>query len=393
MATTPPHSAPPAGPGTPAAIRRLWLLPGLLVILAAALGVRGHGLGDRGLVDAERAAMDRAGASGLAVSAPVGEGVAEDLARALRTLDGHGAAARIATRFALRSGHGEVVGLRADGVLAGSLAALLLAWLLIAGARREPLVALTGAGLVAVQLASVHGARLGTGAMTAATLWFAALGVARWMQLRAGERERGRLVVGALGVGLLSSLAVLFDPSSAHSAWVLIGAGLLLFRTGPNGVARLPWRSWRVAAIVAAAVPSLVIARSSGIESVGLVGPGPLSLARALGLPVLALAAIGVAGAFTRDAGWALWLALWAVVAPVLTHGLGLLDAHPAALALPALFLAALAAEGAGLLWGVARERWTVAAADVVAIGAVLWLATETWSTLHGSGPWSVALN
>jgi hypothetical protein len=103
---------------------------------------------------------------------------------------------------------------------------------------------------------------------------------------------------------------------------------------------------------------------------------------RQISWPILLLAVVGVAGAFTRDMRWLIWLALWIVLPSAL---LFLRFNYPnlARIYLPVdVMIVVLAAEGLGVLWGIARTRVTVALADAVCVAAIGWCAAVTWSTV-----------
>lgn len=387
MATSSPSSLPPAGTGTRTSIHRGWLLPGILALLAAALFLRSVNLGTRTLSEREAQAYQDARLGGYTIDFSSGPAVDDPPARHITA---SGILAAAAAEIMGRGRPTDPVPLRIGDVLFGTLASLLIVLWLLSAAPHEPLTALAGGAFAAVQLASVHNSRLGTGVTMGATLWLAALLAARWVQLRASERQTIKLACGALLVGFLSGLGVLLDPATAPLGWLLGATALGLFTTDTTGAVRQPWASKRVWAMVLAAAVPLVLG-----ALLDPLGPAPATLGArnqlmAVGPPLLVLIPLGLAGAFTRDMGWLVWLAVWGHGAPQVLVGASSPMSSPESVALPLFFQCMLAAEGLALLWGLARHWLARRAVDLVALAALAWMGLWTWIILHPDAPDSI---
>ncbi|MEM6671770.1 MAG: hypothetical protein AAF726_02940 [Planctomycetota bacterium] len=415
----------PAGAGTRAAAGRRWLWPGLFLVTLLALALRGHDL-DAGrmspddgefLHSARIHELDLAGSPGdwLAEDrAWVGE-LREDFGRVEgRSTFQHGYLHQLCIRFSARLGErvgfGRVAALRLDQAIFGALTALLVGLWLRRVAPREPLVALSGAALLAVQLGHVLVSRSGWGqaACTFFLVWMIA--IAWRMYATARDDETGRLVRGACGVAVTSLLAYGFHEMATVYTFVLAVVVVLLFRKGPDGVGRWPWRSRRVLFGLLGCVPvgALTIGlllfseyaqetwfSASLVEGLGWRETRRLALvylvdtieaARQVSWPILALAVVGLAGAVTRDPRWLVWLVAW-IVLPTLLLFLRFNFPQLARIYLPVdVVLVVLAAEGLGFFWGLARTRLATALADAAALLAIGWCGAVTWSTVF-AGP------
>ena len=419
--TAPGRDALPAGSGSGASVSGLWLLPVGALVLLVALLLRGKDL-DAGrmspddgefLWSAQIHEIDPA--AGPATWLAEDRGWGSDLVRDFSRDEGrstyphgylHQLGIRYATRLGARAGFGRVAALRLDQAVLGALTSLLVLLWLRRVAPREPLIAAAGGGLMAVQLGHVLVSRTGWGqaACTFFLVWMIA--IAWRMYSSAGERDTGALLRGALGISATSLLAYGFHEMATVYTFVLAVLVVLLFRTDPEGVGRAPWRSRRVAFGLAACVPvgalTVVLlffsefARdkwfSSSLDAtfswwerrelaLGYL-VDVVAVPRQVSLPVLALAALGLGGALTRDARWLVWLVAWAVV-PTLLLFLRFNFPELARIYLPVdVILVVLAAEGLGVVWAVARGRAGRALADATAVLAVVWCGAVTWSTL-----------
>ena len=296
--------------------------------------------------------------------------------------------------------------LRLDQAVFGALTALLVLLWLRRVAPREPLVAIAGGALMAVQLGHVLVSRTGWGqaACTFFLMWMIA--IAWRMYAEAGERDTRALLRGALGITLTSLAAYGFHEMATVYTFVLALFVALLFSSGPDGVRLAPWRSRRVAFGLAGCIPvgALTVgllffsefARAKWFSSSLDATYGwwqrrelaftylldVVALPRQVSFPVIGLAVLGLAGALTRDAKWLVWLVAWATV-PTLLLFLRFNFPELARIYLPVdVILVVLAAEGLGVLWTVARGRAGRALADGTAALAVVWCGLVTWSTI-----------
>ncbi len=416
-----PPPAAPAGTGSGASIARIWLLPAALAIVLVALFLRGKGL-DQGrmspddgefLWSAQIHQIDLASGPGAWLEED--REWAADLVRDFSQDEGrstypHGYLHQLSTRYAARlgakAGFGRVAALRLDQAILGALTSILVLLWLRRVAPGEPLVAIAGGGLMAVQLGHVMVSRTGWGqaACTFFLVWM--ISIAWRMYTEAGERDTRALARGAAGITATSLLAYGFHEMATVYTFVLAVLVVLLFRTGPTGQSVAPWRSRRVAWGLAACIPvgALTVgllffsefARDKWFSSSLDATYGwwqrrelafgylldVVAVPRQISIPVLALALLGLAGALTRDAKWLVWLVAWAVV-PTLLLFLRFNFPELARIYLPVdVILVVLAAEGLGLLWTVARGRLGGALADGTAALAVVWCGLVTWSTL-----------
>ncbi len=418
-------SVPPAGTGSGASISPAWLLPAAIAIALVALFLRGKGL-DQGrmspddgefLWSAQIHQIDPGG--GPAVWLEEDRGWGADLVDDFSKDEGrstyphgylHQLSIRYATRLGARAGFGRVTALRLDQAVFGALTSLLVLLWLRRVAPREPLVAIAGGALMAVQLGHVLVSRTGWGqaACTFFLMWMIA--IAWRMYTEADERDTRALVRGSLGITATSLLAYGFHEMATVYTFVLALFVPLLFRRGPDGVGRAPWRSRRVAFGLAACIPvgALTIgllffsefARAKWFSSSLDATYGwwqrrelaftylldVVAVPRQVSFPVLGLAVLGLAGALTRDAKWLVWLFAWATV-PTLLLFLRFNFPELARIYLPVdVILVVLAAEGLGVLWTVTRGRVGRALADGAAALAVVWCGLVTWSTIF-TGP------
>ena len=407
-----PPPAAPAGTGSGASIARIWLLPAALAIVLVALFLRGKGL-DQGrmspddgefLWSAQIHQIDLASGPGAWLEED--REWAADLVRDFSQDEGrstypHGYLHQLSTRYAARlgakAGFGRVAALRLDQAILGALTSILVLLWLRRVAPGEPLVAIAGGGLMAVQLGHVMVSRTGWGqaACTFFLVWM--ISIAWRMYTEAGERDTRALARGAAGITATSLLAYGFHEMATVYTFVLAVLVVLLFRTGPTGQSVAPWRSRRVAWGLAACIPvgALTVgllffsefARDKWFSSSLDATYGwwqrrelafgylldVVAVPRQISIPVLALALLGLAGALTRDAKWLVWLVAWAVV-PTLLLFLRFNFPELARIYLPVdVILVVLAAEGLGLLWTVARGRLGGALADGTAALAVVW--------------------
>lgn len=397
------HGAGPAGPGTRAAVGAYWFWPGLLIVMVVGLLVRGEALGAKALTPVEQVHVEAAGLRGLESSGSPFDWLADDASWARRTLRRpvgdappapatpvlHGVAARLGTRVGLKAGIDIAAALRLLSLAFGAGCIFVVALLLRSVSPNEPLVALTGAAFTAVQLGAVTASRTGTGEHVAAFFLLVMIYGAWRLYGEVGERHTAALLAYGTLIAVSSCLALGFDPSARDYGAILAGAGVLLFRTGPNGVSNWPWysrRTWTV--LVALAPMAALVWLGLGDGEPRRVAIGPMLHARLASWPVLILLPLGLAGAFTRDIRWLIWLVLWAFV-PALLGAAGPFRWTPSYAHYLAIDMVciALAAEGAGVLWGLARHRVSGAFADAAAAGAVLWMSIVTWATVHGVGP------
>ena len=390
----------PSGPGTRAGIRPAWIVPGVLIALVVALFLRGKNLDGARLLADETAALHQANALELEGTINPARWVREDFWWLARIHDENRTAASptgplhgVLTRVFVRAGQGlgfkfsRVAAVRLDAVLFGALTVLLLVLILRRVAPAEPLVALAGGGLAAVQLGAVLVARTGTGETGAAFFVLAMFATGWWMYRTAGEHQLGRLFAGALGLALTSLLAYGFDSQSILYPATLGVLVLLLFRTSPpDDASKWPWFSRRVLFGLLGLVPVLIVNTSGLLDGASAAdAPGALLALRAVSVPVLLFALIGLGGALTRDATWLIWLIMWIALPialfQVMTPGGGTLGNF-----LPVLYaLVLLGAEGMGALWTISRTRVSGAFSDAAIVGAVLWCAAVTWTTVFGA--------
>jgi len=416
-----PRTAPPAGTGSGASVSATWLLPAAIAIVLVALFLRGKGL-DQGrmspddgefLWSAQIHKIDPYGGPGTWVEEDRGWGA--DLVDDFSKDEGrftyphgylHQLSIRYATRLGARAGFGRVTALRLDQAVFGALTALLVLLWLRRVAPREPLVAIAGGALMAVQLGHVLVSRSGWGqaACTFFLMWMIA--IAWRMYAEAGERDTRALFRGALGITLTSLAAYGFHEMATVYTFVLALLVALLFRSGPDGVRLAPWRSRRVAFGLAGCIPvgALTVgllffsefARAKWFSSSLDATYGwwqrrelaftylldVVALPRQVSFPVIGLAVLGLAGALTRDAKWLLWLVAWATL-PTLLLFLRFNFPELARIYLPVdVILVVLAAEGLGVFWTVAQGRAGRALADGTAALAVAWCGLVTWSTI-----------
>ena len=415
----------PAGTGSGASISPLWLLPAALAITLMALFLRGKDL-DQGrmspddgefLWSAQVHHLDPGASSSawLREDREWGQALLRDFSQDEgRSTYPHGYLHQLSIRYAVRlgarAGFGRVTALRLDQAVFGALTSLLVLLWLRRVAPREPLIAVAGGALVAVQLGHVMISRTGWGqaACTFFLMWMIA--IAWRMYAEADERDTRALTRGAIGITVTSLLAYGFHEMATVYTFVLAVLVVLLFRTSPTGASRAPWRSRRVAFGLAACVPvgALTIgllffsefARDKWFSSSLDATYGwwerrelafgylldVVAVPRQISIPVLGLALLGLAGALTRDAKWMVWLLAWAVV-PTLLLFLRFNLPELARIYLPVdVILVVLAAEGLGVLWAVARGRVGRALADGAAVLTVAWCGLVTWSTLF-AGP------
>ncbi|MEM9381737.1 MAG: hypothetical protein AAGB93_17410 [Planctomycetota bacterium] len=414
----------PAGAGTRAAIGRAWVLPGALLVLVIALVLRVHDVDDGRMSPDDGDFLRSARVHALEPGASPATWIAEDrawageLAEDFGRVEGrstyqHGYLHQLCIRYAVRAGErlgfGRVAALRLDQAVFGALTALLVLLWLRRVAPREPLVALAGGALMAVQLGHVLVSRTGWGqaACTFFIVWMIA--IAWRMFAEADERDTRALARGALGIAVTSLLAYGFHEMATVYAFLLAVLVVLLFRAGPDGVSRWPWRSRRVLFGLLGCLPV-------GLQTIGLLGFSEyaretwfsasitsftwwevrrlaflylfdtVGILRQISWPILGLALVGLGGAFTRDVRWLVWLVAWAVLPTALLF-LRFNFPQIARIYLPVdVIVVVLAAEGLGALWGLARHRAAVAVADAVAVLAIVWCGAVTWSTLF-TGP------
>ncbi|MGB0331084.1 MAG: hypothetical protein ACPGPE_04625, partial [Planctomycetota bacterium] len=345
------RTAPPAGTGSGASISAIWLLPAAVAIALVALFLRGKGL-DQGrmspddgefLWSAQIHKIDPNGGPETWMEEDRGWGT--DLVDDFSKDEGrstyphgylHQLSIRYATRLGARAGFGRVTALRLDQAVFGALTALLVLLWLRRVAPREPLVAIAGGALMAVQLGHVLVSRSGWGqaACTFFLIWMIA--IAWRMYAEAGERDTRALFRGALGITLTSLAAYGFHEMATVYTFVLALFVALLFRSDPDGVRLAPWRSRRVLFGLAGCIPvgALTVgllffsefARAKWFSSSLDATYGwwqrrelaftylldVVALPRQVSFPVIGLAALGLAGALTRDARWLVWLVAWA---------------------------------------------------------------------------------
>ena len=212
-----------------------------------------------------------------------------------------------------------------------------------------------------------------------------------------------------MGIAVTSVLSYGFHEMATVYTFILAIIVLLQFAKSPNGTSRWPWKSRRVAFGLLACVPVgaltlLLIFYSEYARNTWFSSPyghefswlevrkysalllWDQSIFGQIGWPVLGLAVVGAAGAFTRDMRWFIWLVLWAVL-PTLLMFLKFENPSLARIYLPVfVVLCILAAEGLGVLWAITRHRGARAVADAIAIGALAWCATVTYAT-YVAGP------
>lgn len=414
------HETGPDGPGTRAAVGSLWFWPGLLLVMIMALLVRSENLSGRPLDSMERAHFDAAGLGAITAGGSLAGGVKDDVAwakRSLRVSRGasrgasggdsgsasslasspgvlHGVTARMATRIGRKVGMSRVSSLRLFSMLFGVASVFVVAMLLRSTSPDEPLVALTGAAFAALQLGAVYGSRMGTGGAASAFFLLVMIYVG-WRVFRGLGEHRTTELVGASALIAASSCAAYgFESDVKIYGAILAVAAVLLFRTGPRGVSKWPWYSKRTWAVLIGLAPLAALvwlgvgdnggARDAESRS---VAPSLLLHSRLACWPVFALTLLGLAGAFTRDMRWLIWLVLWAPIVALAYASESFhwmpSDAYYIAINLMGIVLAA---EGAGVLWGLARDRVPEALADSAVIGTLLWMGLVTWSTTHGAG-------
>ncbi len=413
----------PAGTGSGATPPERWRKPilwlGTLLILAIALCARGYDL-DGGRMSPDdgwflRSARSQDLTSGIEPAEWVkqdvewGKVLVEDFGRAEapRTFQ-HSYVHQLAIRYGVRAGwivgFGHVAALRVDQAVLGALTALLVLLWLRRVAPDEPLIALAGAGFVAVQTGHVAVSRSGWG-QAACTFFLIWMMMIAWkMHTTAGEGDTRRLIRGSIGIAVTSLLAYGFHEMATVYTLILAVIVLLQFSKSPNGTSRWPWQSRRVAFGLAACIPVglltlMLLFYSEYARNTWFSTPyshhytwlqirefsasflWKSSIFAQIGWPVLGLAAIGAAGAFARDMRWLIWLVLWAVL-PTLLLFLKFENPSLARIYLPVfVVLCVLAAEGLGVLWAVTRHRGARAVADAVAVGALAWCGTVTYAT------------
>ncbi len=385
-------------------MRAFWFWPGLLLVMVVGLLVRSPDLDGRALDNVERAHFEAAGLGAITTAGSPVEWAKQDYYWARRTLWDAPAAApgvlqgistRMATRAGLKVGFSRETALRLFSMILGAACIFLVALLLRSVCPDEPLVALTGAALAALQLGSVFLSRSGTGGPVAGFFLLVMI-YAGWRLFRdVREQQMAALLgYGAL-IAVSSCLAFGFDPSAKTYGVILAVAGVLLFRTGPNGVSKWPWfstRSWTV--LIALAPLAALVAFGIGNGVPDHLSMEPFLHARFVSWPVLALAPLGLAGAFTRDMRWLIWLVLWTLVPALcsVTSGFHWAPPHAHYFTLHLMGIV-LAAEGAGVLWGLARDRTPGALADAAVVGCLVWMGLVTWSTIHGVGSARLLVN
>ena len=413
----------PAGTGSGATPPERWGGPilwlGALLIIVIALCVRGYDL-DGGRLSPDdgwflRSARSQDLTPGIKPAEWIkqdkewGKLLVEDFGRAEapRTFQ-HSYLHQLAIRYGVRAGwivgFGHVAALRVDQAVLGALTALLVLLWLRRVAPNEPLIALAGAGFVAVQTGHVAVSRSGWG-QAACTFFLIWMMMIAWkMHTTAGERDTGKLIRGSLGIVVTSLLAYGFHEMATVYTLILAVIVLLQFSKAPNGTSRWPWKSRRVAFGLVACIPVglltlMLFFYSEYAKDTWFSSPHfsnyswrevrkfaamllwRSSIFAQIGWPILALAAIGAAGAFARDMRWLIWLVLWAVL-PTLLLFLKFENPSLARIYLPVfVVLCVLAAEGLGVLWAVGRHRGARAVADAVALGSLAWCGTVTYAT------------
>ncbi|MFT7076938.1 MAG: hypothetical protein ACJA0P_002956 [Planctomycetota bacterium] len=320
---------------------------------------------------------------------------------------------QLAIRYSVRAGwilgFGQITALRLDQAVFGALTALLVFLWLRRMAPEEPLIALSGGALMALQVGHVAVSRSGWGqaACTFFLIWM--IMIAWKMHTTAGERDTKKLLRGAGGIAATSVVAYGFHEMATVYTLVLAVIVLLQFSSAPNGTSRWPWLSRRVLFGLLGCVPVGVLTLtllffSEYAQNTWFSSPyanqfswleiRTLSakflwkneLFAQIGWPVMVLAPIGLVGAFTRSMRWLIWLVLWAVL-PTLLLFLKFENPSLTRIYLPVfVILVVLAAEGLGVLWALGRHRAARAVADAVAIGAIGWCAVSTYATFT-AGP------
>lgn len=418
----------PAGTGSWASLGPRWAKPitwvGLALVLLVALFVRTEDL-DGGIMSPDdgwflRSARADQLTGGVDPIQWIHEDhewvgiLAEDFGRAEspRTFQ-HSYLHQLVTRYAVRAGSilgfGHVAALRLDQALFGALTALLVFLWLRRIAPEEPLIALSGAALLAVQVGHVALSRSGWGqaACTFFLIWM--IMIAWRMHTTAGEGDTGKLVRGAAGIALTSVIAYGFHEMATVYTLVLAVIVVLQFAKAPNGTSRWPWFSRRVlfgllGCVPVGALTLVLLFYSEYAQNTWFTSPyghayswlevrtlsakylWKIGVFAQIGWPVLALAPIGLAGAFTRDMRWLIWLVLWAVL-PTLLLFLKFENPSLVRIYLPVfVILVILAAEGLGVLWALGRSRGGRAFADAIAFLAIGWCAVSTYATFM-AGP------
>ncbi len=420
----------PAGTGSGASLSERWSKPvlwlGSFAILMVALFVRGQNLDGGTMSPDDGSFLWSAHVDQLPLDGEItpGRWIQEDQAWAEVLVEDFGRAEKPKTfqhsylhqlciRYAARAGSvlgfGRVAALRLDQAIFGALTSLLVLLWLRRIAPEEPLIALAGGGLMAVQMGHVALSRSGWGqaACTFFLIWM--IMIAWKMHTTAGERDTGKLVRGALGIALTSVVAYGFHEMATVYTLVLAVIVVLQFSQSPNGTSRWPWFSRRILFGLLGCVPvgalTLVLLFCSEyaqntwfssphshnytwlqIREMSVELLGRAEIFAQIGWPVLILAPIGLAGAFTRDMRWLIWLVLWAVL-PTLLLFLKFENPSLVRIYLPVfVVLVVLAAEGLGVLWALARHRGARALADAAGLLALGWCATVTYATFF-SGP------
>ncbi|QDV09404.1 hypothetical protein Poly30_49620 [Planctomycetes bacterium Poly30] len=418
----------PAGTGSGASLRSRWAKPitwvGAALVLLVALFARAEDL-DGGVMSPDdgwflRSARSEQLTGGIDPVQWLQQDkewfkiLVEDFGRAELPLTfQHSYLHQLVTRYSIRLGwivgFGHVAALRLDQAFFGALTALLVFLWLRRIAPEEPLIALAGGALMAVQMGHVAVSRSGWGqaACTFFLIWM--ITIAWKMHTTAGERDTGKLVRGALGIAATSVVAYGFHEMATVYTLVLAVIVVLQFAKAPNGTARWPWFSRRVlfgllGCVPVGALTLVLLFYSEYAQNTWFTSPYANQFTwleiRTLsakflwknaifaqsGWPVLALAPIGLVGAFTRDMRWLIWLVLWAVL-PTLLLFLKFENPSLARIYLPVfVILVVLAAEGLGVLWALGRSRGGRAVADAIAIGAIGWCAVSTYATFM-AGP------
>ncbi|MEM8710736.1 MAG: hypothetical protein AAGG01_07265, partial [Planctomycetota bacterium] len=263
--------------------------------------------------------------------------------------------------------------------------------------------------LVALQAGHVAVSRSGWG-QAACTFFLIWMMMIAWkMHVTANEGDTKRLLRGSLGIALTSTIAYGFHEMATVYTFVLAVIMVLQFFKSPNGTSRWPWKSRRVLFGLVGCIPVglltlVLLFYSEYAQKTWFSSPysntfswleirrfSALYLWNAgifsqIGWPVLALAVVGLVGAFTRDMRWLIWLVLWATLPTVLLF-LKFENPSLARIYLPVfLVLIILAAEGLGVLWAVGRDRGGRAFADAMAIASIAFGGAVTYATFF-QGP------